>query len=226
MGLDVGDKSVYGKTSREIREASGYKCSKGEDGCGQIYFEPWAEIRKLEVEHPTGDFIGPNGPIGAPGVAEGFVPVWGPARAAVNDFETGHPIWGTFNSALAISDVCLVKSLCQGLVKGGFKLGSHSWGATRKWYGITRNLPKNTPAHHWLIEQNSKFGKVVPEVVKNQPYNLLPVADTAFHTAIHHTMRPWQRLIYATPSWYKAFVFSGAGRGIEASAELADTEDE
>jgi hypothetical protein len=48
--------------------------------------------------------------VGAPGFWESLIPVWGSARAAINDFQTGHWGWGLFNSALAISDVFLVKS--------------------------------------------------------------------------------------------------------------------
>ena len=68
----------------------------------------------------------PNaGAVGEPGFWEGVIPVWGSGRAAVNDFQTGHWGWGLVNSALAVSDVFLVKALVVGagklLVKGAAK---------------------------------------------------------------------------------------------------------
>lgn len=41
-----------------------------------------------------------------------LVPIYGPARQADFEFRTGHPIKGTFYTAMAISDIAMVKSLC------------------------------------------------------------------------------------------------------------------
>ena len=40
-----------------------------------------------------------------------MIPIWGSARAAVDDFQNGRWGWGIFNSVMAVSDVFLVKSL-------------------------------------------------------------------------------------------------------------------
>lgn len=48
---------------------------------------------------------------GAPGFWGGLIPVYGSARTAINDFQTGHWGWGLVNTGMAISDVFLVKSL-------------------------------------------------------------------------------------------------------------------
>ena len=54
--------------------------------------------------------------VSAPGLAEGFIPVWGSGREAINDFQTGQYVWATVNGALAISDVFLIgttgKAIC------------------------------------------------------------------------------------------------------------------
>jgi len=43
-------------------------------------------------------YIDPLGlDVGAPGLAESFIPVWGSGREAINDFQTGHYVWGTVN---------------------------------------------------------------------------------------------------------------------------------
>jgi hypothetical protein len=73
-----------------------------------------------------------------PGTAESFIPIWGSGKQAIYDFENGNYGWGTFNTVVAISDVFLVKSIATGLAKGGWKLGSHSWSATRKGIHKTR----------------------------------------------------------------------------------------
>jgi RHS repeat-associated protein len=60
--------------------------------------------------------------VGAPGLWESFIPIWGSGRAAINDYQNGHPVWGTINTALAVTDVFLVKALVKGLITGGGKV--------------------------------------------------------------------------------------------------------
>jgi RHS repeat-associated protein len=158
--------------------------------------------------------------VGAPGTAESFIPVWGSGRQAINDFQTGHPYSGTFNAALAVSDVFLVKAATQAICKGAWKVGSNSWSATRAWYGRTRDLPKGTQVHHWAIEQNSSFGKKVPNWLKNQPWNLNPMSSQSMHISVHgkgrnpyNSVESWW---YGTPDWAKIFEFDAVGKGANA----------
>jgi RHS repeat-associated protein len=67
---------------------------------------------------------GGSGSVGAPGTFESLIPVWGSARAAINDLQTGHWIAGSFNTAMAVSDLFLVKSIATVGVKGLWKLGA------------------------------------------------------------------------------------------------------
>lgn len=60
--------------------------------------------------------------VGAPGLGESLIPIWGSGRAAINDFQEGRWGWGIFNTALAVSDVFLVKSIVVGA--GKFIIGS------------------------------------------------------------------------------------------------------
>jgi RHS repeat-associated protein len=66
--------------------------------------------------------------VGAPGFAESLIPVWGSGREAVHSFQTGHWGWGIVHTALAVSDVFLVKSLVTAAgkvaVKGVAKLAA------------------------------------------------------------------------------------------------------
>jgi hypothetical protein len=160
-------------------------------------------------------------PVGPPGFIESFIPVWGSGRSALNDFETGHWGWGTFNAGVALSDVFLVKAMATGLAKGSWKLGSHTWSATRAWYGTTRGLAPRTPVHHWLIEQGSSVGRHVPDVIKNQPYNLMPLADQALHIEVHQSAG-FRRVWYGTPGWAKALWFSTTGRGVDAAEDVLE----
>jgi hypothetical protein len=164
--------------------------------------------------------------VGAPGFWESFIPIWGSGRQALHDFECGRWGWGLFNTALAVSDAFMVGSAVKALGKGAFKLGSHTWGATRGWYGRTRGLAKGTPVHHWAIERNGPIGKYVPDVIKNQPWNLNPMPDQAFHTRVHgkgpDPFGPLGRWWNGTPDWAKNAEANAVGRG--ANAARGDTD--
>ena len=161
-----------------------------------------------------------GGSVGAPGFAESLIPVWGSGRAAINDFQGGDYGWAAFNAAVAVSDVFLVGAAAKGVAKGAVKLGSHTWNATRKWYGQTRGLEAGTPVHHWLIERGSAIGRQVPDAIKNQPWNLMPMRSQAFHNQVHgwgpDGFNAAGQLWYGTPGWAKAGAFSTTGHGVEA----------
>ena len=55
--------------------------------------------------------------VGQPGFWEGLIPIWGSGRAAIDDFQNGRYFWGTVNTAFAVTDIFLVKSLVVGGVK-------------------------------------------------------------------------------------------------------------
>jgi hypothetical protein len=111
----------------------------------------------------------------------------------------------------------------KGIGKGAFKLGSHTWNATRKWYGQTRGLNAGTPVHHWLVEQGSALGKLVPDAIKNQPRNLMPMASQAFHNQVYgwgpDALNALGQLWHGTPGWAKAAASSTTGHGVEALVE-------
>lgn len=61
--------------------------------------------------------------VGQPGLGESLMPIWGSGRAAIDHFQNGNYWRGAAYTALAISDVFLVKSLAVGagkLVVAGF----------------------------------------------------------------------------------------------------------
>lgn len=152
-----------------------------------------------------------------------MIPIWGSGRAAINDFQTGHYVWGTLNAGLAISDVFLLKAIAVGIGKaaGGtaFKLGSHSWGATRSWLGRTGQAAKGQHVHHWLLHRNQGLGRGVSNTVKNQPWNLMNMPGAGFHQSLHGygTMNAAERLWFGTPTWAKSLSAYGAGRAGNAT---------
>jgi hypothetical protein len=62
--------------------------------------------------------------IGKPGFWGSLVPIWGSGRTAIDDFQNGRWGWGLFNSALAISDVFLIKSIATAGAKLLVKVGT------------------------------------------------------------------------------------------------------
>jgi Pretoxin HINT domain/Domain of unknown function (DUF4280) len=65
--------------------------------------------------------------VGESGFWEGFIPVWGSGRDAINSFQTGHWGWGLFHVGMVAVDVftlgigSLVKGAVKGVVKAGVK---------------------------------------------------------------------------------------------------------
>jgi len=134
-----------------------------------------------------------------------WIPVWGSYRSAQDHWDNGRPWRGLFNGMVAASDVSLLKSVVTTAWKGAaWKLGSHRWGATRKWLLKKGLVEPGKDAHHWLLRQNEGIAKLRFNWLKNQPWNLTPMASKAFHTAVHSKrFNAFGRFWYGTPSWFK-----------------------
>ena len=157
------------------------------------------------------------------GFWEGLIPIWGSGKQAYYDLKRGCVVGGAVSGALAISDVFLVRAVGGSLVKGAWKTGSHSWGATRKWYGATRELEYGQQVHHWAIPQGG-WGKAIPNSVKNQPWNLMKIvppegiSQGVWHQGLHgvgplkNEMGSLERIWYGTPDWLKNGIANGSGR--------------
>ncbi|PZV77584.1 RHS repeat-associated protein [Algoriphagus aquaeductus] len=163
-----------------------------------------------------------NKSVGQPGTLESMIPIWGSGKAAVDDFQNGKYGWAAFNSAIAISDIFLVKSIATGIGKGAWKLGSHSWSATRKWLNKKGYAESGQPVHHWAIHQSTakKYGL---EAVANQPWNLMTFPNQSLHFRAGHGLnylgQPGYGALgqywYGTPTWFKAGTISGGGRIVD-----------
>lgn len=160
-----------------------------------------------------------------------FVPIVGSTRDAMNSARKGNYGWAVFHTAMAISDVFLLKSIVKGVVQGGGKLlikNYKTWNSARKLLGNSESTissfgeqsfaKSGQEIHHWLIPQNS-WGKYVPPQIKNQMFNLMPTRDRLWHNAIEgkgaQAMNMSRRLWYGSPSWFKngvLYIIKGIGR--------------
>ncbi len=176
-----------------------------------------------------------GGGVGQPGEWESLIPIWGSGRAAVDHFQNGNYWRGLGYTALAVSDVFLVKSITTGIGRGAWKLGSHSWSATRSWLGKNGYAGAGQHVHHWAITQkfSKKYGL---EAIANQPWNLKaipslgPFTSGTVHRAVHGNSRVLQfnglqQMWYGTPTWFKAGAFSTVGHGVQFGSYQFSPED-
>ena len=130
-----------------------------------------------------------------PTALEKLIPIYGPIRGMDYAFYNGYYVQGAFNVATAISDTVFVGSIVRSLGNGCWKTGSHTWKATRTWYGRQYSIPKGVHVHHQFISRNGPIGKHIPDWIKNQPWNLNPIygqtirgemmASSQVHSLIH-----------------------------------------
>jgi len=157
--------------------------------------------------------------VGQPGTWEAIIPIWGSGRAAIDDFQNGNYWSGIGYSALAISDVFLVKSIATAVGRGAWKLGAHSWPATRAWLVGKGYAEAGQRVHHWAISQatGKKYGL---EAIANQPWNLMTFSSQSLHMRAGHGLNYLGQQGYGvvgqlwsgTPTWPKALVGSYGGR--------------
>ena len=183
----------------------------------------WLIDRQKEAYRATYNSLGNNAnqgeSVGQPGFGESLIPVWGSGRAAIDDFQNGHYGGAAFNTALAISDVFLVKALATGIAKGGVKMLSKSytyWSSARKFYGKEGFAEAGQQLHHWAWARNGAIkGEGVAWWAKNQMWNLMPMESQAIHTAVHgmgpNAFNGLERLYYGTPQWFKSGLFGTGG---------------
>jgi RHS repeat-associated protein len=96
--------------------------------------------------------------VAKPGFWEGMIPVWGSGKQAINDFQCGRWGWGLVNSALAVSDVFLVKAIATGVAKG---LGK---GALKM--GMSRPNPAFPRGIEWVERAHFVPNRWIPDSLK------------------------------------------------------------
>ena len=152
-------------------------------------------------------YSGNAGPCAAPSFGESLVPILGATRAACNDFAEGRLFWGSLNAAVAFSDIAIATAVVKGVSRGAVKLGrTYTWGVVGPWYRHTRSVADGVDAHHWLIPRGGG-GRLVPDWIKSQPWNLVPVPAALHRRGIHGRQSGLlnvSELVYGTPTWFTA----------------------
>jgi hypothetical protein len=69
------------------------------------------------------------------------------------------------------------------------------------------------------IEEGSSVGKIVPNWIKNQPWNLNPMPSLEWHDFLHN-IDPISRTILVAPGWAQG---AGIGTGIAALGDTGGT---
>jgi hypothetical protein len=166
----------------------------------------------------------PRGPVDA--MAAGIARVLNEPREARREVEQGHVVRGLVDAATAAADLQLARGVIRGVHRGHVKLGgSHSHKQTRKWLGQKGLAEKGQHAHHALIPNNG-WGKAIPDVIKNQPWNYKMTETPLHHIRIHGASRKFglpqfgvlERYLHGTPTWWKAANGSALGHGVQATA--------
>jgi hypothetical protein len=121
--------------------------------------------------------------IGAATGISALIPIYGSGRNAIHHFQSGNYALGAFYTAMAASDVFLVKGIVTGLARGAWKLGGHSWRVTQGWYAQSRNLAPKTPVHHVYFEQGGILKN--QKWLINQPWNLKPLSSMPESHFVH-----------------------------------------
>jgi hypothetical protein len=111
------------KTFKPLLFKSCMQCGKGGKieflTSGQLPLADSVDAESLEniedankqSQEAVEEFEAQKNAVGESGLAEGFIPVWGSGRDAINSFQTGHWGWGIFHSVMAV----------KGVVKAGVK---------------------------------------------------------------------------------------------------------
>ncbi|WPU98892.1 DUF6443 domain-containing protein [Mucilaginibacter sp. cycad4] len=139
---NYGNQSHSGSdTNGQIVQAQIYNTSPGQDQYGNTgmyvvtgaFYSTDSKGNSIPINDVSGafsqDFIKIKEPpsenkaasVGQPGTLESLIPVWGNGRAAVDDFQNGNYWTGAFHTALAISDVFLVKAVVTSIAKVAVK---------------------------------------------------------------------------------------------------------
>ncbi len=222
---EINAQEVLAKAAKKEALASGGSGS-GDNENSAVYNDFVLEQATLNKAKGTindvGNFLSSREPAldEGPGLLESSIPVWGSGRLATQNFRNGDYGWGVFNTVMAFTDVFLVKSLIigAGKVSAGtaWKTGSNTWPATRRWLGKTGQAAKGQHIHHWFLHRNQGIGQYFPNVIKNQPWNLMRMPSPQFHTFLHNKERTavnvFGKLYLGTPQWSKATAAYGGGR--------------
>jgi hypothetical protein len=218
-----GDSFERGGQPRSVPDSDGKAYDEMIRNHRQMLARRESAGQSLEERHQNGPTTDDSrGVVDA--ITAGIVHVLNEPREARRQVEHGHVVRGLFDGATAAADLEFGRSVVGGIRRGSFKLsGSHNWKQTRKWLGQKGLAEKGQHAHHALIP-NGGWGKAVPDIVKNQPWNFKMTETPLHHIRIHGASRKFglpqfnavERYVHGTPRWWKAANGSAVGHGVQA----------
>ena len=146
------------------------------------YYDP--QTGRFINEDPLGFTPGPNfyifaennpvnftDPFGLEvGFWESLIPVWGSGKQAYEDFACGRWGWGIATTALAISDVFLVKAIVTGFAKAVTKTGLKT--------GMSRANPAFPKGVEWVERSHWTPKRYLPDGLKDAGWNMKPMWGT------------------------------------------------
>lgn len=143
------------------------------------------EVQKMQdqAQEELND-SGEGDSVGESGLVEGFIPVWGSGRDAVNDFQQGRWGWGLFNSAMVVVDVFTLGggSVVKGAIKGGVKATAKAVGKSAV-KGLAKGLGKGAFKKLTKVALKSSIDDVAKKLLKTCVFACFP-AGTQVHTEL------------------------------------------
>ncbi|PQL93488.1 polymorphic toxin-type HINT domain-containing protein [Apibacter adventoris] len=143
------------------------------------------EVQKMQdqAQEELND-SGEGDSVGESGLVEGFIPVWGSGRDAVNDFQQGRWGWGLFNSAMVVVDVFTLGggSVVKGAIKGGVKATAKAVGKSAV-KGLAKGLGKGAFKKLTKETLKSSIDDVAKKLLKTCVFACFP-AGTQVHTEL------------------------------------------
>lgn len=121
-----------------------------------------------------------------------MIPIWGPGKEGIHDFQCGNWGWGLFNTAVAVSDVFYVKLVVTWLPKGAWKVISHIVLFSRKGKVVIKHVPEKE-INITLKQLQKKFKHAADFGVSG---NYSPANAAKFQAAIQqHLVNPTTQVI-------------------------------
>lgn len=158
------------------------------------------------------------------------------ARDARKKWEAGDRGQAMLDGLAGVADLTLGAAALRGLLRGEVKVnGPHKWRTkpweeglgARQWMGEKGTLKPGQHGHHAVVP-NGGWGKVIPDAIKNQPWNIKGMESAEQHGRIHgpYKGKPQfnraERYWYGTPTWWKAANASALTHGLSGTLDRLD----
>jgi len=203
--LDARDRAEYPQARLSGRDVAATGRFAGHTAALAVGVNPQGRLAEM-------DQLLRNRRVEHPGLLPSLVPFAGSAQEAVADYQDGDYLGAAGNAALAASDALLLGTVVKTAGKAGYKIGgkalSPTWKNVRGRMATRGHIGKGQHGHHAIIP-NGRWGKKVPEVIRNSPLNITIAKDISTHKRLHGRdlklglpkFTLWERVQHGTPTW-------------------------